>query len=207
MFAIATLAFLAKPALAEAEIQFQTASPVVVFVDGRQTPVLGGSRRRARGLYEGWHEVTIRGPFGKVLYEGEVDLDDGTITYAEWASGELRITHIDSGSSGDAPEASSRAPLYELPEFESEELETPSAEVAVASDDALPRRVSLVSGDPVVLISGEQTMTVWVEDGVFRVASPPGVEVTLAVSPEPATPPERGPFVRPASPLAIPHGR
>jgi len=95
MLTLALAAALSAPAQAEAEILFRTAGPVLVFVDGDQAPITGSLKMRARDLEPGWHDVRVQGVFGKTLYEGEIDLDDWTITHAEWANGELRVNRID----------------------------------------------------------------------------------------------------------------
>ncbi len=85
------LALAANPAQAESEILFRTSRPVMIYVDGRQAPLTSNLRMRAADLEPGSHEVTVKGMFGKTLYEGEIELEDWTVAHAEWSRGELEI--------------------------------------------------------------------------------------------------------------------
>lgn len=85
------LALAATPAQAESEIIFRANRPVLIFVDGRQTPLTSNLRMRAADLDPGVHEVEVKGVFGKTLYEGEIELNDWTLAYAEWNDGDLAV--------------------------------------------------------------------------------------------------------------------
>lgn len=93
MLASWILAMLASTPCAEAaaELQVRAAGPVVVLVDGRPTTVMSNLKMRAADLDPGLHEIRVATLFGRVLFEGDVELPDGRITHAEWANRELRI--------------------------------------------------------------------------------------------------------------------
>jgi hypothetical protein len=202
MFALALLASLSVDARAEAEIQFRTSTPVVVFVDGKQTALFGASRRRAGGLAEGWHEVTIRGPFGKVLYEGEVDLDDDTVTYATWESGSLRITDIDRPQPPHEPDERPEAALEEARAPDGADTGSPpNPQGGITARDS----VAMPKDGPIFLQNGDQRVTVWIEDGLFVFEPAEGVEAKLSESLQPeAALSEPEASLRPGLPLAIP---
>jgi len=153
------------PALADAEVLFRVPGPQVVLVDGVQLPLAGRSRLRAEGLEPGWHRVEIRGLFGRTLYEGEIDVDDHTLTHAAWTVGELRISHIESTVDGD-PELMPEP----TPESADEERAEPLGEDQV---------VDLEDGAQVVVVAKSGRLSLWLDDGVFVVRPPPGVDVVL----------------------------
>lgn len=100
---IAGLLAVADVAEAAAELQLKSTRPVLLSVDGRVAKVTGNLRLRAANLDGGVHDVKITGLFGKVLYEGEIELEDGRITHAEWAGADLRIVGTEALAAAQIP--------------------------------------------------------------------------------------------------------
>ena len=100
---------LTAPASAEADIEFKTSAPVLIYVDGEAATLTGKLKQRVADLEPGTHAIKVTGVFGKTLYEAEIELPDDTITQAEWIGGELRVLSTDwrdgepSDEAGDAP--------------------------------------------------------------------------------------------------------
>ena len=95
MFTTLLLSLLLPSAHAASDIEFKTAGPVIITVDGEQAALTSKLKQRAGGLAPGAHVVKVSGVFGKTLYEAEIDLPDGTITQAEWSGRELKVLSTD----------------------------------------------------------------------------------------------------------------
>jgi len=88
---------------AMAELQFRATSPVLLYVDGRPAAMMGNLKMRARELAPGPHEIRVTGLFGKVLYQGEIDLPDGMITHTEWSDRQVKVIRAEKMREPDPP--------------------------------------------------------------------------------------------------------
>lgn len=151
------LAALWGPAQAASDIEFKTSAPVSIFVDGRQAVLQSNLRQRITGLDPGVHELKVVGMLGKTLFEAEIDLPDGTMTYAAWEKGEIKVLRTE------WLEDEEEAPAVDTGYAEEEE------EVA-ADDEALaPPPVEVAPAPPVAPVAAPPAPPV----GPVAAAPPP----------------------------------